>query len=431
MLPTLDSDVRSALRSLHHPITLFGEDPSDRRQRLQTLLDSGLSLPADNTVTASPSSSDDEEFFTPGPDDLYVARTIIADSSLLKAKQRIAEQRRQYLTVNPTDNLLLRRSYYADLKSKLQLQGSQMVSNRFTSAVKFSPDDKLIAAASWDGGCYLFDSETLELHDEFKGLHSDKVSAVDWMPSGGMIATGGGDGRVVLTTLSAPVEPAAAKAPSTATSTTIFPSVSDSSPPGRITSLQFHPSSPLLASASYDLTWRLFDVTKMTQLYYQEGHSKELTSLRIHPDGSLLASAGLDAIARIWDLRTGRSIATLQNNGHIKAIHAMDWRPNGYQLITGGSDNNLKVWDLRRSDSAATETLVAHSKVITGIKVAPNDKYMVTCGYDGYLNVMSCDNFVTLKRFKNVDKLMCCDVSGDSEKVIGGGWDRALKLWSC
>ncbi len=42
-LPTKDEDVRTMLRSLEHPITLFGEDRADRRERLRKLLaDEGL-----------------------------------------------------------------------------------------------------------------------------------------------------------------------------------------------------------------------------------------------------------------------------------------------------------------------------------------------------------------------------------------------------
>ncbi|QPG75135.1 hypothetical protein FOA43_002479 [Brettanomyces nanus] len=419
LVPTIDEEVKSILHQLEQPITRFGEGPGERRERLIELVSSDEKA-RNAMIKLQESSSDDlmsdldnEEFYTPGTDDVFQIRSSIADDSLRRAQRRVLGQHQLYTTTDPLENLKSRRAYYKGLKSCLQLEGSQIVSNRFTSAVQFSPDDSLIAAASWNGSCYIYDSKTLDLKHTFKDLLSEKVSALDWMPdsTAKRLATGGAAGKIKLVDLE---------------------NRSDGEldgHQGRITDVQFHPICKYLCSSSYDLTWRLWDLEKMQEIYYQEGHSKELTVLKIHPDGSLLASAGLDAMVRVWDLRTGRSIAVLSNNGHIKAVHAMDWRPSGFQLITGGADNNLKVWDLRKSNSSAAETVLAHSKMITDVKVASNDKYFVSCGYDGYLDVISCDNFVTIKKFKNIDKLMTCDVSHDSKRIITGGWDRSLKLY--
>ncbi|KAL8438084.1 hypothetical protein ACSSS7_000449 [Eimeria intestinalis] len=43
--PTIDADVRDALRRMDEPITLFGEGPFERRSRLKALLASGRSIP--------------------------------------------------------------------------------------------------------------------------------------------------------------------------------------------------------------------------------------------------------------------------------------------------------------------------------------------------------------------------------------------------
>lgn len=68
----------------------------------------------------------------------------------------------------------------------------------------------------------------------------------------------------------------------------------------------FHPAGGHLATASFDGTWRLWDVRTGTELLLQEGHSRAVYCLAFQADGALVASAGLDALVRVWDCRTGK-----------------------------------------------------------------------------------------------------------------------------
>ena len=59
---------------------------------------------------------------------------------------------------------------------------------------------------------------------------------------------------------------------------------------GRVCRVAFHPSGRYVASASFDTTWRLWDVATHSELLMQEGHSKEVYSVEFQDDGSLVAS---------------------------------------------------------------------------------------------------------------------------------------------
>lgn len=50
------------------------------------------------------------------------------------------------------------------------------------------------------------------------------------------------------------------------------------------------------ATASFDMTWRLWDVETGTTLLEQEGHSRAVYAVAFQPDGALAGSVGLDAI---------------------------------------------------------------------------------------------------------------------------------------
>jgi U4/U6 small nuclear ribonucleoprotein PRP4 len=58
----------------------------------------------------------------------------------------------------------------------------------------------------------------------------------------------------------------------------------------RVCRVAFHPSGQYVGSASFDTTWRLWDVTTSKELLLQEGHSKEVYSIDFQNDGSLAAS---------------------------------------------------------------------------------------------------------------------------------------------
>jgi U4/U6 small nuclear ribonucleoprotein PRP4 len=59
---------------------------------------------------------------------------------------------------------------------------------------------------------------------------------------------------------------------------------------GRVCRIAFHPSGNYIGSASYDGTWRLWDVEKKKEILLQEGHSKEVFALAFQDDGALAAS---------------------------------------------------------------------------------------------------------------------------------------------
>lgn len=59
----------------------------------------------------------------------------------------------------------------------------------------------------------------------------------------------------------------------------------------RVCRIGFHPSGKYLGSASYDGTWRLWDVERGgEELLLQEGHSKEVYSIAFQDDGALVCT---------------------------------------------------------------------------------------------------------------------------------------------
>ncbi|CAG8693020.1 623_t:CDS:2, partial [Scutellospora calospora] len=172
---------------------------------------------------------------------------------------------------------------------------SQIGDDRPISQCTFSPDNSLIATGSWSGLCRIWSVPSCETVITYKG-HADRVGGVAWHPQATFsidkslvnLASGAADGLINLWSLESD-----------------SPLGTLQGHTSRVAKIDFHPSGRFIASASYDYSWRLWDVETTGELLLQEGHFKEVYAIRFQND---------DAIGRVWDLRTGRSAMVLE--GH-------------------------------------------------------------------------------------------------------------------
>ncbi|GAA6002493.1 hypothetical protein JCM10207_001149 [Rhodosporidiobolus poonsookiae] len=359
-LPTNDGEVRARLRELGEPITLFGEGPADRRDRLRELIAKArLERGEAGEVEEESSDSEDEdeeekeeEFYTEGSAALKKARRNIAEYSIPRARKRLARQRLD-ATVPLARLMDVRKAIFSNLASFSNL-GSQIGDTRAISAVRFSPDSSMLLAGSWTGQAKLWSVPACKEIRVLKG-HKERIGGVAWHPQATLsqstsslnFATSGADNDIKLWNLENDI-----------------PLSTLTGHDSRVCRINFHPSGRYLGSASYDATWRLWDVETSEELLLQEGHSKEVYAIAFQGDGALVASGGLDAIARVWDLRSGRTALVL--SGHSRDILCIDFSPNGYQVATGSNDDTIRIWDLRMHQAIAT--IPGHKSAISDVK---------------------------------------------------------------
>ena len=455
-VPTDDGRVRARLRELGEPITLFGEGPGDRRDRLRELLttqaeEAGgeglIDTPMRDGADGEAQAEQEEEFYTEGVQELLEARLAIAKYSLPRARARIAIQREE-------STILLRThiKHRKAIKERLhgfELFGTQILGDRPASMARFSPDGGTIAAGNWGGSIKLLDVPNLEAKITLRGA-TGIVGGISWLPGatlqGGPVspdslnlASGsggqGGKNEVHLWSL-----------------TKDTPLATLSGHTGRVCRVEFHPSGKYVASASFDTTWRLWDVETTTELLLQEGHSREVFAVSYNMDGSLLASGGFDSIGRIWDLRTGRTVMIL--DGHIREIYSLDWGTDGYRVLSGSGDGWVKCWDIRAvrniggigahngnvsdlrwfkgADSGLTSQ--PDTKMENGVKQEATPKkagtFFVSSGFDKNVNIFSADDWSLAKTLSgHSGNVLSVDVSQDAKWIASSGHDRTVKLW--
>ncbi|CAG7918206.1 unnamed protein product [Penicillium olsonii] len=132
VVPTDDAKVRARLRELGEPITLFGEGPSERRDRLRELLTDMADQQGGDIEMEEPEAEDEderqEEFYTVGSDELLAARKSIAHYSLPRAKARIARLREE--STIPLRTHVKHRKAVREKLEGFDLYGSQIAGER-------------------------------------------------------------------------------------------------------------------------------------------------------------------------------------------------------------------------------------------------------------------------------------------------------------
>jgi U4/U6 small nuclear ribonucleoprotein PRP4 len=442
-VPTDNARVIALLREYGEPVTLFGEDPGARRDRLREILSQRMERGERVRVTEEEDESEEDEgeYYTPGTEALLETRKEIATYSLERARKRLANQKIESTLLLPQ---IIR--YRTNLSTQLQTCTpllSELAGSRAVSSVKFSPvskeennvdDSQYVLASSWSGQIQLFDLPDLTPVREYRG-HSTMAGGISWLDTVPSISdtelnfiSGGGEGEVLLWNINQ-----------------TLPIHTIRAHDQRVFRTAIHPNQKYFAAVSFDSTWSLTSLETQQTILEQPGHSANLMACSFHPDGSLILTGGRDAVGRIWDLRTGRTIMILE--GHGGDVLCGNWSPvQGAEAVTGSSDGTLRVWDLRKVKLRTT--LPTHANGVADFtfynpphatpaldptgRPQPQEKgsWLASAGFDGKVKLWSADDFILQTELSgHQGKVLGCDISPRGRYVASGGWDRSLRLY--
>jgi WD40 repeat protein/serine/threonine protein kinase len=189
---------------------------------------------------------------------------------------------------------------------------------------------------------------------------------------------------------------------------------------GAINALEFSPTGPLLASGGFDGKIRLWDTSRDQEAMILHGHRNGV-QVAFQPHSSRLASASIDQKVALWDTVRGRNLYSW--TGHSDAILSLAFDKTGRWLATAGRDANwvVRVWDMKvpnenfnlpESRLAAAfamagsnllpalpwlaagtdkpkdlQPLLGHSNEITSIAFDPDGKYLASGSKDGSVRI--------------------------------------------
>lgn len=193
--------------------------------------------------------------------------------------------------------------------------------------IAFSPtDENLVATASWDGTCVLFDVAARRVRATLDhGAGTPGITSVIISPDGKLMATAGDDGSIRLWTI-----PEAKRLPLQAIA---------SGKSGEIQHLAFNADSTLLGGLSSSQTAEVWDTSNGKAASDPMPSHGEINDIEFSPSGEL-ATASDDRTVRLWEIPGGRLERTYKHDSRVNAVAF-----SGHRMAAGQDDGTVRVWD--------------------------------------------------------------------------------------
>ena len=201
-----------------------------------------------------------------------------------------------------------------------------------------------------------------------------------------------------------------------------------------IGALQFSPSGKLLASGGKNGLVKLWDLDHNVLKYDLKSHAMPIHALAFSEDGNTLADASEDGETRRWNVETGKEAGSpLQLNAPGDGVNAVAFAPDGNTMATGGrrslADKQayVVIWDAGAQKEK--QTLVGHTGYVTALAFSR----------DGLLASGSVDHTVRIWHVATGKQIAtsgvhvvvtCVAMSPTSPLLASGSTDSAVRIWS-
>lgn len=151
-----------------------------------------------------------------------------------------------------------------------------------------------------------------------------------------------------------------------------------------VTYLEFHPTAPVLASASQDMTIKFYDYMRANA---KRAHKtiQEASIIRcftFHPSGNYMLVGCQQPTLRLYDVNTCQSyVSSNPLDQHAEPITMIDYNKTASFYVTGSKDGDIKIWD-GISNRCVNTFRRAHEGAVSSVKVSRNGKYILSAGKD-------------------------------------------------
>jgi WD40 repeat protein len=145
-----------------------------------------------------------------------------------------------------------------------------------------------------------------------------------------------------------------------------------------VSSVAFSPDGQIVASASDDMTVRLWDAKTGEQVQKLEGHEGSVSSVAFSPDGQIVVSASWDDTVRLWDAKTGEQVQKLE--GHEGSVYSVAFSPDGQIVASASQDKTVRLWDAKTGEQV--QKLEGHKGYVNSVIFSPDGQLVASASQD-------------------------------------------------
>ncbi|KAK8846772.1 hypothetical protein IAR55_005860 [Kwoniella newhampshirensis] len=221
---------------------------------------------------------------------------------------------------------------------KYRLAQTLSAHSRGVTALRFSPDGKLLVSAGADGRLHFWDPRT---GDHIRSLRSHKtgISDISISPDSLYVATASDDCTSTIHLLHPPSTPDGTPPP---------PLRILSAHTAPILSIAFSPKSNLVVTGSFDESAIIWDVRRGKPLRVLPAHADAIWCVGWDSEGGMVLTASADGLIRLWDANSGQCLKTLDNDTNSPVSFA-SFTPSSFFLLSSTLSSTIRVYNIHTS----------------------------------------------------------------------------------
>lgn len=208
-----------------------------------------------------------------------------------------------------------------------------------------------------------------------------------------------------------------------------------------VTALAFSEDGELLASASEDRTAKLWNVRSGREVTTLGGDGTKVIRLAFSPDGKRLASQEEDEVVRLWSTETFRE--TLRLTDHPASVTSLAFGRGGETLACGYWNGDIKLWNAADGGVRKHIKAARFSSPVAALAFNPDGRMLASGEWViGKVKLWDAGAGRLLHEFggppaggqaagpTHDDFVMSVAFSNDGKRLVSGGRDAAVKVWS-
>ena len=270
--------------------------------------------------------------------------------------------------------------------------------------------EPLVATASWDASCKLFDLERGAVVTTLKG-HDEGLYAVAFSPvQANILGTAGADRTCRIWDKKS------------GACRYVLRGHAD-----EVNGIGFHPAKRVVATASDDRTARIWDYEAGGgELCLLQGHQDSVYGVCFQPGGALVGTASFDRTCKLWDVRGGgHAVHTLE--GHAGEVIGVAFAPDGHTLATGSDDGTFAVWDIRTRRRVRA---VEQADEVKRVVFSPCGRLLATTCGDGTVGLHGARDFEAVKVLKgHANSVFDAAWAPGGAALVTASHDGTARLW--
>lgn len=295
-------------------------------------------------------------------------------------------------------------------------------------SLSFNSNDTWVATASIEGPLDLWDVNT---GGKVKSItdHRNKLMRVRFSPDGRTLAAATWDGMVRLWSARPESQPAATEP--------IFPYAGTINGNDHwVTDIAFSKDGHLLATAGEAGSVRLWDMRNLSPMFYTtQDDRRETLSGSYSPNGSEFVSGGRDGFANLYNVDHQGLLKFHCSVKHEDWVNTVAFSHDGNLVVSSGtvegsSDNTIKIWN--SSDCSMRQEIGVASDVVEVVAFAPNGSQIAWATMKGDVRISGLGpepKTITLPHIHDGRVRALC-FSPDGRLLASAGQDRKVVVWN-